>query len=266
MFASFVSCANSKETNYTASTPAAAIVRSFLGISLTDSIDFIRWKLSLNDLKYTLECTYGIGKPNTNGFYDPKTVKLSGAVKRDNTTNSYTLQHADKTLKLVELNSNLLHVANNDNSLLIGNGGWSYAINNITPSASNKSNIAVKQSIIKDSMLFVGRTPCGVPGIIAEGKSCYKLKWLLVLYGDAAKNEPTTYRVLGTGYRAEGGRKGTWKIINEYGKITYQLLDEKENPFIYLLKLDEGILIFTDAKGNLLVGDLDFSYTLNRQS
>jgi hypothetical protein len=66
----FVSCANSKETNYTASTPAAPIVKKFLGISHTDSIDFIRWKLSLTDLKYTLECNYGIGKPNTNGFYD----------------------------------------------------------------------------------------------------------------------------------------------------------------------------------------------------
>ena len=80
----FVSVASSKETNYTASTPADRVVRTFLGISLADSIDFIRWKVSLTDVKYTLECTYGIGKPNTNGFYDPKTINLSGTVKRDN--------------------------------------------------------------------------------------------------------------------------------------------------------------------------------------
>ena len=42
-------------------------------------------------------------------------------------------------------------------------------------------------------------------------------------------------------------------------------MDEKGKPFIHLLKLDEGVLIFTDAAGNLLVGDLDFSYTLNRR-
>ena len=80
----FVSCANSKETNYTGSTPAEPIVRTFLGISQTDSIDFIRWKLSLTDKKYSLECKYGIGKPNTNGFYDEKKVVLSGGVKKQN--------------------------------------------------------------------------------------------------------------------------------------------------------------------------------------
>ena len=66
------SCASSKETNYTASTPADPLVRIFLGISQTDSIDFIRWKLTLSEKKYSLECSYGISKPNTNGFYDEK--------------------------------------------------------------------------------------------------------------------------------------------------------------------------------------------------
>ena len=84
-FILFVSCASSKETNYTASTPAAPIVRTFLGISLTDSIDFIRWKLSITDNKYSLECNYGIGQPNTNGFYDGgKKVVFSGIAKKDN--------------------------------------------------------------------------------------------------------------------------------------------------------------------------------------
>ena len=263
-FVFFISCANSKETNYTASTPAGSLVRTFLGISLTDSIDFIRWKLSLTDLTYTLECTYGIGKPNTNGFYDPKSVKLSGTVKRDNTTNTYTLQNGNTTLKLAELNANLLHILSN-NSLAIGNGGWSYALNNITPAANNKSLLTSKQIVIKDSMAFEGRTPCGVPNL-NKGSECYKLKWYLVLYGHPGTNEPTTYRVLGTGFRTEGGRRSTWKIINNNdGRIVYQLNDENGKPFLHLLKLDEGILIFTDTKGNLLVGDHDFSYTLNRK-
>ena len=109
-FTLLVSCANSKETNYTASTPAAPLVRTFLGISLTDSIDFIRWKLSLTDNKYSLECNYGIGKPNTNGFYDEKKVLLSGNVKREN--NNYILENGNHVLKLVELNANLLHIVN----------------------------------------------------------------------------------------------------------------------------------------------------------
>jgi len=264
-FTFFISCPNSKETNYTASTPAAPVVRTFLGISLTDSIDFIRWKLTLTDLRYSLECNYGIGKPNTNGFYDGgKKVALSGTVKKEN--NNYILQNGNETLKFAEINSNLLHILNNDNSLLIGNGGWSYAINSINPIPNDQNKLSAKQTIIRDSMAFEGRTPCGVPGIIEQGKECYKLKWLVVLYGNTAKNEPATYKLLGTSYRVEGGRRGNWKIITvKDGRIIYQLFDENGNPFTQLLKLDEGVLIFTDTKGNLLVGDLDFSYTLNRR-
>ena len=263
-FVLFASCANSKETNYTASTPAGSIVRTFLGISPSDSIDFIRWKLALTDVKYTLECNYGLGRPNTNGFINGgKKVVVTGSVKRQG--NIYLLQHGNETLRLAELNANLLHVLNDDNSLLIGTSGWSYTINNISPSINDQSTYSTKQAVIGDSTVFTGRTPCGVPGIIEPGKECYKLKWLIVLYGNAANNEPASYKVFGTPYRAEGGRRGNWKIVtNKKGQVIYQLLDEKGNPFIHLLKLDEGVLIFTDAKGNLLVGDHDFSYTLNR--
>ena len=261
----FVSCANSNETNYTGSTPAEPIVRTFLGISQTDSIDFIRWKLSLTDKKYSLECRYGIGKPNTNGFYDEKKVVLSGSVKKQN--NNYILEHGNHILKLAELNANLLHIVNNDNTLLRGGAGWSYALNNMAPSATDQFYTITKQQIVtNDSIAFEGRTPCGVPGIIEPGKLCYKLKWYLVLYNNK-KNQPATYRLLGTPYRREeGGRKGNWKIITgKDGRIVYQLNDENEKPFIYLLQLDQGVLTFTDAKGNLLVGDHDFSYTLNRR-
>jgi len=256
---------NSKEANYTASTPADPLVRKFLGISLTDSIDFIRWKLSLTDKKYFLECSYGIGKPNTNGFYDEKKVVLSGIVKREN--NNYILENGSHILKLAELNANLLHIVNNDNTLLRGGGGWSYALNNMAPSATNQFNILTKQQIVlKDSIAFEGRTPCGVPGIIEPGKLCYKLKWYLVLYGNK-KNEPATFRILGTPYRRdEGGKRGNWSVTTSIdGRIIYRLNDKNEKPFIYLLQLDPGVLIFTDASGNLLVGDHDFSYTLNRR-
>ena len=59
--------------NYTASTPANTYVRHFLGINQHDSVDFIRWKLKITDHKeFALTCTYGIGKPGTNGFINEK--------------------------------------------------------------------------------------------------------------------------------------------------------------------------------------------------
>ena len=264
----FVSCANSKETNYTASTPAATLVRAFLGISLTDSIDFIRWKLSFNDKKFSLECNYGIGKPNTNGFYDGgKKIDFSGDLTKEK--NNYLLLHNNKTLKLAELNSNLLHILNDDNTFLIGGGGWSYALNNIAPSLTNKVNMIAKETALKDSLVFLGRTPCGDFSINRPGNGCIKMKWSLVLYANADKNEPTTYllnrsQMLPLQYP---GKTGTWKIIaGKDGRVIYELTPDKETTSTYLLKLDEGVLIFTDANGNLLVGDHDFSYTLNRHS
>ena len=263
-FILLVSGASSKETNYTASTPAAPLVRTFLGISLTDSIDFIRWKLSISDKKYSLECSYGVAKPNTNGFYDEKKVILSGNVKKEN--NNYILENGDHVLKLAQLNANLLHILNNDNTLLIGGGGWSYALNNIAPTITNQINLTAKQSALKDSVVFQGRTPCEDFSINYSSQSCIKMKWLIVFY--ANKNEPTTYllnrsNTLPLDYP---GKKGTWKIIaGKNGRIIYELTPDKESIPTYLLKLDEGVLIFTDAKGNLLVGNQDFSYTLNRR-
>jgi hypothetical protein len=261
----FASCASGKEKTFTGSTPADAVVRSFLEISLSDSVDFIRWKLILRDNQYHLQCNYGIGKPNTNGFINGgKKIELSGSMEKEK--NYYQFRNGNKTLKVAELNTDLFHLLNADNSLLVGNGGWSYTLNNVTPAGSDEINITAKHIVLKDSMTFDGRTPCNVPGVIDPGTLCYKLKWRVVLYANAQKNKPGTYKIYGTPYRSAGGRTGNWKIIaGKNGRIIYQLNDDKGNGFLYLLKLDEHILVFTDAHQKLLVGNEDFSYTLNRK-
>jgi len=253
-----------KENTYTGSTPADRVIRLFLDIPLTDSIDFIRWQLILDDKHYTLNCNYGISKPNTNGFINGgKKIILSGAVSKEE--NYYRLQNRDKSLKIVEINRNLLQLLDISGNLLAGNSGWSYTLNNITPVPTDHINIKALQTVLKDSIEFQGRTPCGVPGVIPEGMLCYKLKWYIVLYTDAINNEQGTYKVFGTPYRDKGGRKGTWRtVIGKDGRMIYQLNDENGNGFLYLLKLNENVLIFTDEHGNLLVGNEDFSYTVNK--
>ena len=261
-----LACANPGEKTYTASTPAAPVVRSFLGIPLADSIDFIRWKITFSENRFTLHCNYGISKPNTNGFINGGSkVEMKGELKK--VKNIYVLKSGEKTLKIEELNVDVLHILDANNSQLIGNGGWSYAINNISPSMNNKlsGTIYSKQAVLKDSMAYEGRTPCGVPGIVPPGMECYKLKWYIVFYADAPSNLPTTYRLYGTPYRKEGGVKGEWNIIaGKDGRIIYRLYDEAGKEFINLLKTDENILLFIDGNGKLLVGNEDFSYTLNK--
>jgi hypothetical protein len=261
----FVSDTSGMERAYTGSTPANTAVRTFIGIPLSDSVDFIRWKLILSDNRYELQCNYGIGKPNTNGFINGgKKVAFKGEYRKE--ANTYRFTNNARTLKAVELNTSLLHLLNENKTLMVGNGGWSYTLNNMTPPASAKLSLTPSSGALKDSMVFDGRTPCDIPGVIVPGATCYKLKWSVVLYADTRKKEPMSYRIRGTAWRIERVRKGTWKIVTtQNGRITYQLNDDTGNGFLYLLKLDEDVLVFTDAQGKLLVGNEDFSYTLNRR-
>ena len=59
--------------------------------------------------------------------------------------------------------------------------------------------------------------------------------------------------------------KRTWEIVQgKNGSLIYKLYHEKRGMNLYLLRAGETILIFTDPEGNLLVGNKDFSYTLNK--
>jgi len=261
-----VSVASGKEKMFTASTPANTLVRSFLGIALNDSVDFIRWKLVLEDHSYHLQCNYGIGKPNTNGFFDGgKKIELNGPfIKRGI---YYQLQYRKRSLTTVWLNENLLHIADGDNKLLVGNGGWSYTLNSLSPVATDAFSLHASPMLVKDSVRFAGRSGCKVPGIIEPGSQCYKLKWLIAIYADPQKAASGTYKLYGTAYRKEGGKKGNWKMMRgRNGRIIYQLDDGNGKGLLYFLKASDGVLLFTDKMGNLLVGDEDFSYTLNKET
>ena len=173
--------------------------------------------------------------------------------------------NSDLRLSLLKLNENLYHSLDSNQQLMVGNGGWSYTLSNLKPVKTDQLNFFSQASSITDSIIYEGRTPCGVPGIIPEGMTCYKLKWHLVFYSDAPANENGDYKLFGTTYRKEGGRKGHWQIMHgKDNRIIYRLNDEQEKAFIYLVKADDNILLFTDASGKVLAGDHDFGYTLNK--
>ena len=259
----FSSCVNGKDITYAGSTPVNNTIRNFFGIPLADSIDFMRWQIIFHVNEYTLTCNYGIGKPNTNGFINGgKRIELNGQLNK--TKHQYVLKYNDKALRLVALNDNLVHLLDETGALLVGNGGWSYTLSSEHPSASDVVNIETKQTALKDSMVFQGRTPCLRFEKTKINTDCYKLKWWIVLYANSKTNRPAGYYMNGT-VLDHKGKTGQWFITTAKGRVIYQL-NADNGDAIYLLKLDDNILVFADKTGNLLTGNEDFSFTLNRKN
>jgi hypothetical protein len=94
--------------------------------------------------------------------------------------------------------------------------------------------------------------------------ACNKMKWYLVFMIDSLTGKPTHYLKGGRSFKMESMERGRWEIVKKNDKIIYKLNPANYPRSIYLLKADENILFFTDAEGNLLVGNEDFSYALNR--
>ncbi len=94
-----------------------------------------------------------------------------------------------------------------------------------------------------------------------------KVKWDLTLYQDRTLG-PTTYILKGTFYR-ERIREGRWRIVRgtraNPAAVVYQLDPANSEASLFFLKADDNILFFLDQKRNLMPGNGDFSYTLNKE-
>jgi hypothetical protein len=256
-----------KNTTYVGSTPANAVVREFLGIPLTDSIDFIRWKLDLNSNHFELFCQYGVAKPATSGFIDEKKAELSGKLTKNE--NRLYLETENRELTILEVNSNLLHLADHDNNMLIGTGGFSYALSSIDPIKTDEFNIKPTASSTRYPITFIGRTPC--EGLMFHQNPdrsgpCEVIKWRIILCTDSLTGKPSYYYYGGNKFLNEPMKKGKWQIITgKNGRIIYQIYRDIPEHAAYLVKGDNNIVFFADDKGQLLVGDKNFSYTLSRR-
>ena len=106
----------------------------------------------------------------------------------------------------------------------------------------------------------------------AVPSDCFKLKWALTLRRDPKTLAPTTYHLRGTLYWKDNGpehpREGKWKVIKgtktNPNAVVYELEAFGTDGPIFLLEADRNILFFATKDGNLLIGNDDFSYTLNR--
>lgn len=272
---------------YVGSTPGDAFIKSRLGIPGDTPIDFIRWKLQLDTASrrsFELQISYGVGQPNTLFF---KNGGLSQTFRGAYTVSSdadrlggaeiFRLQGSPfpNGLAMVCLNDNLVHVLTAEDHLMVGNGGWSYTLNKEMPTASQnllpnlQSGIRTPDTGIIQSV-YEGRTPCSEIAAayhLDVSTSCFKIKWKLTLSRDGKSFKPTTYALRAVVDNMPLDASGKWAIEEGFdtNAIILTLQPDHSEDTMYLLVSDENISFFLSPDRNLLVGDENFSYTLNRR-
>lgn len=136
---------------------------------------------------------------------------------------------------------------------------------------SENSNVALQENK-GDTLIgvFDGRTPCHELARQLDekvGPECIKIKWRLTLYKNLVTGNSGTYTLQGFIYKRESPRIGKWRILNgtkaDPHAIVYQL-DDPVGESLFLQRADDNILFFLSPQKELLVGNRDFSYTLNR--
>jgi len=268
---------------FSATSPCAEFAKSFLRIPTGENCDRIKWRLSLFDSgKYTLKREWGFHIDNST--YLPKdTTTIEGTWKTVKGETGYpVLIQLDtgkpNSISFALVDENILHLLDANKRLAIGDSGASYTLSRDQKSsiiASGNHGSGTRENPAAQTV-FSGRSPCREVAQElnrAVPSDCFKLKWALTLRRDPKTLAPTTYQLRGSLYRndnngTEHPREGKWKVIKgtktNSNAVVYELEAFGKDGPIFLLEADRNILFFATKDGNLLIGNDDFSYTLNR--
>jgi len=272
-------------SEFVGSTPCDAEPRGFLGIGAADACERITWQLALSadaqPSTFRLRVVYGMQARNEPGFEGGgATRELNGTWTTLKGTASdpaaivyrLTADKPERSMQFGKIGDDLLHLLNQRRELMVGNGGWSYTLNRKGGVARRNSAAGFEPASGHHpgaAGVFDGRSPCQDLArqlAIRAGSDCMKLKWRLILYQDAATGAPAQYILEGSPYR-DAPRKGKWvfaRIKNDPKALVYQLDLGEPGGVLSLLKADDNILLFLNKDGGFLLGDIYFSYTLNR--
>ena len=278
----------SSETVLIGCTPGDPLMKSILNILPVTNVDFIRWNLTLKILQdgsntFILNLAFGEVKQNTldfegggeklafEGYYTVAHV-IEGKINK-----TIYILHSNKVnpITLLKINDNLFHFLSPGDQLMVGNQRWSYTLSRKVPVESKVLPVfAMPSELLKDTdrqITFEGRTPSTK---FATGNSfdlspgCFKIKWLLTLNRDPVSLQPTTYRLLQTSDK-NTELKGTWTIIkgspSNSDAVIYILDPDKPEKSLSLFVADENVIFFLDKSSQLITGNADFSYTLNKR-
>lgn len=116
--------------------------------------------------------------------------------------------------------------------------------------------------------IFEGRTPCNPISMqlgATTGPGCDHLKWQLILFHDTLTLAPTVF-VLTTELFDRRPLQGKWEIVDKKNnaRTLLALYYPPAGKPLYLLKGDDNVLFILNDNRQMLVGNKDFSYTLNR--
>lgn len=263
--------------NLVGSTPGDSAIKKMLGIKADAVIDFIRWSLLMKaDETFKLTIQYGENQPNTLGFKQGGTAQIIEGkyqvASSENWEQVYTLQRKDGTaiLNLVAISTNLFHMLDDQSQLLVGNAGWSYTLNREFVEAGEVATFKSSGAQLAEAkLIFEGRTPCREIALLhpemKASSDCFKIKWRLILNRDAKTGLPSTCTTRNIVDNQPRDVVGTWQLLKSPSALIYQLkLPELHDP-ILLMQADNNILYFLDKKQHLLIGNKDFSFTLNRK-
>ena len=238
---------------------------------------------------YELNAAFGISEQGTPGLTGGIPIVMQGkwaivnGTKTDPDAVVYRLNPdiPEDSVSFVRISDDILHVLNQDGTLLVGNGAWSYTLyrtdNRTFPQITNAGAAPVPETPLVDPAtpvrssvlgIFDGRMPCHEIVFefmgLAPYPRCVKIKMRLTLYQDTVTRQPGAYMLRGTSTI----RTGTWTILRgtqwDRDATVYRLdSDELQNP-VSFLKADDNHLFLLDRGLNPLVGNARFSYTLSR--
>lgn len=271
----------------------ADVSRPLLNIPFAAQCDRTKWNLTLYvdpvtqaPTTYKLSSEYGY-------HIDNRTLVMKGSnvregkwsiVKGDNSDPNASVYQLDPanpqiSLSFQKIDTNLIHLMERDRSLVVGSAAQSFTLSRIDRQigmAGVKAKVPMKShaatpeaSGLGPMVVFGGRSPCRE---VAQqlnhpvGSDCFKLKWKVTLHRDANTLAPTTFKLRGTLFR-DFDRTGTWTVLRgrpgEPNATVYKLDFDKSEGSLLFLKADDNILFFLHNDGSLMVGNSDFSYTLN---
>ncbi len=262
-------------------TPGDDLIKTQLSIPKDKIVDFIKWDLTLFQNSFVLNIVYGESQPNTIGFKaggQTNTYQGEFQISKREENIIYKLKSNgfQTEIVLIKLSANVFHLLTPQNQLMIGNGGWSYTLNNINTDKIKYPLPIFKNSasILKDTavqIIYEGRTPCqdfAEENNLTVSQSCFKLKWKLILNKDPKSLEPTTYTLKRTNSR-ETDIAGKWKISKgtptNPEAFILQLDPDQVNKSISLFVGDENVLFFLHKDQTLYIGNEIFSFTLNKR-